>query len=140
MNERSGDALDNAMARARARGAQRTAEILSSPDMLTENEFGSLLGVTQETLEQLRQSSAVLALEGSRHGRRYPKWQLTDDGQPLPRLKEVTAELGDHWWVYRFLLQAHPELGGKTALECLKAGRIDEAVETARGIARGSFS
>lgn len=140
MGERSGDALDDAIASARARGAQRITEIFSSPDMLKENEFKYLIGVTQELLEQLRQNSVVLALEWAHHERHYPKWQLTDDGTPLPGLREVSAELGSPWWIYRFLLQAHPELGGKTALESLKAGRIDEVVGTARGIAQGSFA
>ena len=55
-------------------------------------------------------------------------------------LTKIGEELGSPWMVYRFLLQNHPELKGKTALERLKAGRVAEVVGVAIAIAQGSFS
>ncbi len=135
-----GDALDHATARARARGAKRVEEILGSPAMLSGEEFGHLLGVTPQAVGKWRRKGIVLGLQGQTRIFRYPKWQITDDGQLLPGLKELTGELVHPWAVYRFLLQNHPELNGKTGLECLRAGRIDDVIETARGIGQGTFS
>ncbi len=61
-----------------------------------------------------------------------------DDERILPGLKKIGEELAARWMVYRFLLQNHPELEGKTALECLKAGRITEVVGVAIAIAQGT--
>ena len=43
---------------------------------------------------------------------------------------------GDAWAVYRFLVQHHSELGGRTAKEALRQGRADEAVQAAESVAR----
>lgn len=103
-----GDALDAAIARARVRGEKRIAELFKSPDMLTEREFGLLVGASHETIEKWRAGGDVLALDGAGLEPRYPKWQITDDGRILPGLKKIGEELGSSWMVYRFLLQNHP--------------------------------
>jgi hypothetical protein len=136
-----GDALDCALAAARQRGALRVAEIIQSPDMLTAREFGRLIGASHETVNQRRKTGEVLALEGAKRGLRYPKWQVTDDGRLLPGLAEVARELpGGSWSVYRFLMQPHGELDGRTALDALKAGRVHRVLEAARGVAEGTFA
>jgi hypothetical protein len=47
---------------------------------------------------------------------------------------------GEPWAAYRFLLQSHGELGGRTGLEALQAGQVEEAVAVADGIANGTFA
>lgn len=136
----AGDALDQAIARAKERGAKHIAEILRSPDMLNAREFGKLVGASHETVNKWRQAGLVLALEGQTRGYRYPRWQVTDDGRIVPGLKTIAEELGDPWIVHRFLLQSHPELKGQTALECLKSGQEKAVIGTARAIAQGSFA
>jgi hypothetical protein len=80
-------------------------------------------------------------LEGPRRGVRFPAWQLANDGTLLPALPRLFKILGDHpWAVYRFLLQNHPELGGKTALDALRRNRIDEVLKTADAISSGAFA
>lgn len=69
-----------------------------------------------------------------------PKWQITDDRCVLPGPKTIAEEFGSPWIAYGFLLQNHPELKGKTALDCLKAGQVAEVVAVATAIARGTFS
>jgi hypothetical protein len=136
-----GDALDRALAAARARGVQQVAEILKSPDMVSAREFGKLIGASHETVNQKRKAGELLALEGATRGLRYPRWQVTEDGRPLPGLAELTKALGGGpWTVYRFLLQPHNELNGRTGLEALKANRVEAALETARSIADGAFA
>jgi hypothetical protein len=139
--EARGDALDDALAAARQRGTQRVASIMKSPDMLSARALAPLIGASHETVNQKRKSGEILALDGTTRGLRYPKWQITDDGRLLPGLADLARELpGGPWTVYRFLLQAHPELNGMTGLEALKAGRVSEVVQVARGISQGTFA
>src|ERR1039458_183153 len=131
-----GDALDKALVEARARGAVRVAEILKSPEMLSAREFGPLVGMSHETVNQKRKVGEVLGLQGATRGFRFPGWQVTPEGLPLPGLKTLFETLGgDPWTVYRFLLQQHNELAGESALDALKAGRV----ETVTGVARNVF-
>lgn len=117
-------------------GAADVADILRSPDLVNSRDFALLIGATNYRINQLRRSGAVLALGGRKRGFRYPKWQIGDDGQPLPGLTEIAAELGEPWAIYRFLLHSHSELGGNTALECLKDGRVADVVELAKSHSR----
>lgn len=133
--------LDTAIARARERGATKVADILKGADMLTARDFGPLIGASHETVNIKRKRHQVLGLEGTTRGVRYPRWQATDDGRPLPGLAALFDVLGDQpWTVYRFLRTAHPELGGRTALDILKTGEIPAVIGAAKNQAAGNFS
>jgi hypothetical protein len=132
--------LDAALGRAKARGAAKVTDILRGSDMLTAKEFGRLIGASHETVNTKRKRQEVLGLEGATRGVKYPRWQVTADGLPLPGLRRVFEVLGAPWEVYRFLRAAHAELGGRTALEALKAGQIDAVVGVAANQAGGVFS
>jgi len=133
--------LDAAIARARERGATKIADILKGADMMTARDFGQLIGVSHETVNKKRKTHEVLGLEGTTRGVKYPRWQATDDGRPLPGLADLFKALGDQpWTVYRFLRAPHAELGGLTALDALKAGEIPAVIEVAENQATGAFS
>jgi hypothetical protein len=135
------DALEGALAEARARGAQRAAEILKGPDMLPGREFALLIGTSPETVNQKRKTGELLGLEGAARGVRFPKWQITDDGRPLPGLKSIFEILGDDpWAVYRFLTQRHNELAGASALDAMKSGHLEEVKNVARNVKAGVFA
>ncbi|MFK0332750.1 hypothetical protein ACIQUB_16650 [Rhizobium sp. NPDC090275] len=135
------DALDIALAAARQRGSERVAEILKRPEMLSTDEFADEIGSTRETVNKKRKRHEVLGLEGAKRGVRCPKWQIGDDGQLLGGLAQLFEALNGHpWAVYRFLLQESGSLGGRTGLEMLRAGRIEDAVGAARLIGQGDFS
>ena len=60
------------------------------------------------------------------------------------RAKKTCEILGEQpWTVFRFLKTPHAELGGKTALDVLRTGRVD-AIDTVVGVAKnqaaGAFS
>ncbi|MBV9736049.1 MAG: hypothetical protein JO209_09070 [Acidisphaera sp.] len=136
-----GDALDRALRAAQQRGAVRVAEIMKSPVMLTARAFGQLIGASHETVNQKRNAGEILALEGTTRGFRYPKWQVTDDGRLLPGLADLIRELpGGPWGVYRFLVQPHDELNGRTGLDALKANHVHQVLDLALGISRGTFT
>lgn len=135
------DELDTALDEARARGATRAAEILIGPDMLTTDEFAAAIGASRETIHQKRKRHQVLGLEGAKRGVRFPEWQLSADGSLLPELPRLFKTLGGRpWTVYRFLVQRHPELDGKTALEALRDGRVDAVIAAAENIGQGVFA
>lgn len=136
--------LDAAVARAKARGASKAAEILKGADMLTARDFGPLIGASHETVNTKRKRHEVLGLEGATRGVKYPRWQVTDTGLPLPGLPKLFEVLGEQpWTIFRFLKTPHAELGGKTALDVLKTGRtdaVDAVVGVAENQAAGAFS
>lgn len=135
------DALDIALAAARQRGGERIAEILKGPDMLSADEFAEEIGSTRETVNKKRRRHEILGLEGAKRGVRFPKWQIGDDGQLLGGLAQLFEALNGHpWAVYRFLVQKSDSLGGRTGLQILQKGRIEQAVGAARSIGRGDFS
>ncbi len=139
--ETDDDPLGAALARARARGISKVAAILNSADMLTARDFGSLIGASHETINVKRRRHELLGLEGATRGVRYPRWQITDVGLPLPGLPKLFEVLGGQpWTVYRFLRTVHAELGGRTALEALKAGQVDAVVGVVRNQAAGTFT
>ena len=135
------DALDEALRHARSRGAEQVARILKSPDMLTARAFGPLVGMSHETVNQKRKVGELLGLQGATRGYRFPRWQITDEGLPLPGLATLSEILGGGpWTLYRFLLSPHNELGGETAVEALKAGRLEAVTAVARNISLGVFA
>ena len=133
--------LDAAIARAKSRGAVKAADILKGADMLTARDFGPLIGASHETVNIKRKRHEVLGLEGATRGVRYPRWQVTDSGLPLPGLSRLFEVLGEHpWTIYRFLRTCHAELGGRTALDALKTGQVEAVVGAAENQAVGAFN
>jgi hypothetical protein len=133
--------LQAALEEARQRGRVRAAEILTGEDMLSADQFAALLGTSRMTVNTKRQNHQVLGLEGVKRGFRFPAWQVDEDGKPFATLPALFERLGGGpWSVYRFLVQAHPELDGLTGREALRRGKADQALEVADSIAQGTFS
>lgn len=140
--EASGDDndLQSALAAARERGRLRAAEILNGEEMLPAEAFAELLGVSRVTINTKRQRHEVLALDGAKRGFRFPAWQVDENGKPFAAIPQLFERLGDSpWTVYRFLVQHHPELEGRTALELLRRGRAEEVLEAAESVASGAL-
>jgi len=129
--------VELALSDARQRGRVRVAAILTGEDMLSADEFATLLGTTRATINSKRQNRQLLGLEGTKRGFRFPEWQIDQDGKPFGALPRLFETLGDSpWAVYRFLVQHHPELNGATGREALQAGRSGEALAAAENAAR----
>ena len=60
--------LQDALAAARERGRLRAADILSSEDMLSAEDFAKLLGTTRVTVNTKRQSGQILEAGMGRSG------------------------------------------------------------------------
>ena len=100
---------------------------------------GADWGVAQDG-QSKRRSGEILALEGATRGLRYPTWQVTEDGRPLPDLPFYSNLWAEPWTVYRFLLQRHGELDGETGLDTLKRNRVEKALAAARNVSEGIFA
>lgn len=132
-----GHRLDDALAAARARGQQRAAAILSGNDMLSAEDFGQRVGATRASVNNWRKAGRVLGLSGAKRGFRYPAWQISPEGGPYEVLPELFDRLGgSSWAVYRFLVQHHPELSGRTGAEALAEGDAALVVDAAESVAR----
>jgi hypothetical protein len=135
------DALTEALAAARTRGAAVERELLANPDMLNTAAMADLLGMSEEGVRLKRRRHEILGLESARRGIRYPAWQVLEGRQILPALPRLFAMLGDDpWRLFRFLQQHHSELGGDRALDALRRGRVDGVLAAAENIATGAFS
>ena len=133
--------LHSALEEARQRGRVRAAEILTGEDMLSADELAALLGTSRMTVNTKRQNHQLLGLDGAKRGFRFPAWQVDEDGKPFATLPALFERLGGGpWSVYRFLVQAHPELDGLTGREALRRGKTDQALEVAESIAQGTFA
>ena len=140
ITERSPE-VEAALERARERGRHRVAEILERPEMLNAETFGARLGLTRVAVNDRRQKHEVLGVEGAKRGWKYPEWQIGDDGKPFAALPRLFERLGDSpWAVYRFLVQAHGELEGRTGIEALRQGDAETVLDAAEGVARGTFA
>ena len=139
VTERSAE-TEQAFAAARERGRHRVAELLERPDMLSAEAFGERLGLSRVAVNDRRQRRELLGLEGAKRGFRYPDWQIGEDGKPFEALPKLFDLLGDSpWAVYRFLVQAHAGLGGRSGLDVVRAGHSGEVLDVAESVARGDF-
>jgi hypothetical protein len=135
------DDLETALSAARERGRRRAADILTDVEMLSADAFADLLGVSKPTVHAKREKHELLALDGPKRGFRFPSWQLDENGKPFAAIPRLFEQLGDSaWTVYRFLTQRHSTLEGITGLEALRRGKTEAVVETAEGVARGTFA
>jgi hypothetical protein len=108
--------------------------------MLDASTFAIRLGLTEADLEEKVRLSEVLALDSPELGVRFPAWQLDQSGNVPVSINALLTILSEPWAVYRFLIQHHPELDGRTGLDAIMRGHVREAVETARGITLGTFT
>jgi hypothetical protein len=135
------DALTEALAAARSRGAAVKEGLLSASDMLSTAGIADLLGMSEEGVRLKRKRHEILGLEFAKRGIRYPAWQILEDRQLLPGLPRLFEVLGgDPWRLFRFLQQHHSELGGIRALDALRRGRVHGVLAAAENAASGAFS
>lgn len=133
--------LAQALNAAFERGRLRIAQILGGADMFSANELAMLMGTSRETVNRGRKARRILGLKGAKRGFRYPTWQLDDHGKPFDVLPALFVLLDDSSWaVYRFLMQPHPELDGRTALQALQQGCSAQVISAAESVAQATFT
>jgi hypothetical protein len=134
-------ALEQALHDAKTRGEAVKRDLLADPEMLSTADMADRLDMSSEGVRLKRKRHEVLGVDFAKRGIRYPGWQVLENRQLLPALPQLFSILGDNpWGVYRFLLQSHPELGGRRAVDALKRGRIDDVLAAAANASGGAFS
>jgi len=133
--------FETAMENARMRGNVRVAEILSSKDMLSGEEFGERLGRSRQTIDNWRNSDQVIGLEGPGRGVRYPEWQIRPDGQLVRGITEVLELVdGDAWAAYRFLIEYFPDASEDRLVDKLQNDEIGLVLNHIETVLRGAYT
>lgn len=125
----------NPILEAKLRGLELRQEILQKAGgVLTSEEVADLLGVSRQAVDKRRSANQLLALTQGRRGYQYPGFQF-EDGKALAGLDKVLANLEalDPWMQLRFFTSPNERLSGRTPLEVLRKGRIDDVVQVASG-------
>ena len=106
--------------------------IEESGGVLSAEQIAQNLGITGQAVEKRRQAGKLVALTTGRHGYRYPAWQFTDSGS-LPGLEDVLKVLASHdeWMQTAFFVSKNPRLNSRTPIEMLKAGHLQEVLDSA---------
>jgi hypothetical protein len=132
----AGASADDALRRARGRGADYRSSTLARPDMLSGQEVAKRLRVTRQAVAKKRAAGDLFALSWGSRKLRYPAWQLEPSvlGDPL---KNVLAVLGreDPWAVYRWFTTPEAAFSDETPLDALIAGRAEDVLKAARAYA-----
>lgn len=97
------------------------------------NEAAKLLGITEQKLEELRQTDKAVGLPVKDGRYVYPKWQFTENSL-LPGLDRVLAEFPykNPWSRAAFMLDTCLSTGIETPLAGLKSGKLLQVLVLAR--------
>jgi hypothetical protein len=120
---------------AKFRGLKRKQQILEAAGgALTSEQVAEVLGISRQAVDKRRSSNQLLALTQGRRGYSYPSFQF-DDGRTITGLEEVLAELKDldPWMQMVFFTSPHERLEGKTPLNDLRKGLVNEVKTAAAG-------
>ncbi len=126
---------DDPFVAAKLRGLKRKKQMLeASGGALTSEQVAEVLGISRQAVDKRRSSNQLLALTQGRRGYSYPSFQF-DDGKTLKGLEEVLAELSalDPWMQMVFFTNTNERLGGKTPIESLQKGLVEEVKNAAKG-------
>jgi hypothetical protein len=114
--------------------------VLDAPDLhaflaretVSAADLAKALDITPTAVGDRREKGELLAIEGSKRGYKYPRWQMEPQlWKTLPPvLKLLQGE--DPWDVLAFLQGQYPALGGRTPLELLREGDKKVVMDFAR--------
>ncbi|WP_262032014.1 hypothetical protein [Microvirga sp. Mcv34] len=117
-----------------AAGDVRKAELIEmAGGLLTPQAVASLLNSPEQLVEERHKAGEIVAVRaGEDYG--YPACQFGPDGM-LQGLSDALAvmPMRADWMRLEWLLVPDDALDGRSPLQALKAGRIDEVLDVARG-------
>lgn len=122
------------LAAARLRGVQIKHELLyEDGEPLRSEQVAEFLKITRQAVDKRRSKLQLLAITTGRRGYLYPLVQFQDQGV-VPGLDRVLQALKDYspWTQLMFLKSGDIHLEGKTPLDCLKAGEVEQVVWAAQ--------
>jgi hypothetical protein len=106
--------------------------VILDQETVSAKEMAELMKIERQAVDQRRARGELLALQGSKRGYRYPRWQ----GEPRlwRTLPPVLVLLQDEnpWDVFAFLQGRYPALGGRTPIDLLREGKKETVMDFAR--------
>ena len=101
---------------------------------LSSEQVAEVLGISRQAVDKRRSSHQLLALTQGRRGYSYPSFQF-EDGKTITGLEDVLAELKalDPWMQMVFFTSPNERLDGKTPIETLQNGLLEEVTSAAGG-------
>lgn len=126
---------DDALLAAKMRGLRRKMQMLQTAGgVLSSEQVAQVLGISRQAVDKRRSSNQLLALTQGRRGYSYPSFQF-HEGMAINGLEEVLSQLKalDPWMQLVFFTSANERLGGKTPIESLQAGLMEEVKAVANG-------
>lgn len=124
---------DGPLFAAKIRGVLRKQEMLTAAGgALTSEQVAAVLNLSRQAVDKRRSSNQLLALTQGRRGYSYPGFQF-EDGKTLPGLEDVLKALNalDPWMQLNFFTSPAERLGGKTPIEALREGRLNDVARVA---------
>lgn len=119
---------DDPFIAAKFRGLKRKKQMLETAGgTLTSEQVAEILGISRQAVDKRRSSNQLLALTQGKRGYSYPSFQF-DEGKTISGLEEVLGELKslDPWMQMVFFTNPHERLNGKTPMESLQKGSIEQ--------------
>ena len=126
---------DDPFIAAKFRGLKRKQQMLEAAGgALTSEQVAEILGISRQAVDKRRAANQLLALTQGRRGYSYPSFQF-GDGKTILGLEEILGELKDldPWMQMVFFTSPHERLNGKTPLEQLRKGSVNEVKAAASG-------
>ncbi|HCF1525187.1 tyrosine-type recombinase/integrase [Pseudomonas aeruginosa] len=104
-------------------------EIYEAPHNLPVVQFARLAGKSRDQINREIKAGKLLTLNVGNRGQRIPDWQLDPLKLELVRAVLQQIENVDSWQLYRLLLQPHETLGGRSVIEAVISGKLDEMIQ-----------
>jgi hypothetical protein len=120
---------------AKLRGLNRKRQMLEAAGgSLTSEQVAEMLGISRQAVDKRRSSTQLLALTQGRRGNSYPAFQF-EEGKTIAGLEAVLEHLKplDPWMQMAFFTTPNERLDGKTPIQALQNGLVEDAAHAAVG-------
>ncbi len=111
------------------RGRAVLLETFNQPHNLPIPEFAKLANKSRQQIYKDILARRLLALNVGPRGQKLPDWQLDTVKQQLTRTVLQEVEGIDHWTIYRALSEPLESLGGRSPVDAVTPGSIDDVAE-----------
>ena len=111
------------------RGRAVLLEAFNQPHNLPPTEFAKLADKSRQQIYKDILARRLLALNVGPRGQKLPDWQLDPVKQQLTQTVLQEVEGIDHWTIYRALSEPLEGLGGRSPVDAVTHGTIDDVAE-----------
>jgi len=126
---------EDPLAEARLRGKEIGDALLAEEGgCATITEVAKLLRMSKQGVNRRRQNNRLIAIDRGRKGFAFPRWQFSEDGKHgvLDGLEDVLRILKQQgifgWGVLSFILNPTVDLNGKTPLQAMRDGQLEDVI------------